>query len=676
MFKAEALDKEKDRTITSYVSTQNFYPDFKKSRLVYDTGSNNNILKEARKDSDIYQQYLAIIANDFIMTSHRNNASYFIKRLNYMFPVKKMGYKKHNGVLYKIYDNRKNPLTTIDKMIVFMAPFSLDKRDYDDYFVMDRIGQFDSNWITSQMTESTIFLKIVDFNLSNGSHFVNTKNYKRYEKDIQETIDIVKSDNKLTKNDVILYGINEGATGAVVHGALGNYKAIAINPLLDETRIDLENDFYFLKNFREPDLRRKIKDAIVDNDNNIYIIVNKNLNENFEQASTLFTEQIKVLNLGGNGISSGNDLFRSTIKEQIELINILLYSEDIKGLPEKFENSIIDIKPIVKVTAEYVTKEYELAPKKSDKVKSIIFQNKFPKFWAVRGISFEAYEGETIAVVGTNGSGKSTLMKMISGIVTPTTGTIAINGETSLIAINAGLRGNLSGRDNIRLKALMIGMTNDEINLKMNDIISFSELGEFIDQPVKSYSSGMKSKLGFAISVHTNPDILIIDEALSVGDATFNRKSLDKIKEFQRNGKTIFFVSHSLRQIREMADKVLWIHYGQVRMFDRTTKVMNEYDKFVSEYKKMPDYQQKEYRQNYRNEQKNFTIETLYENELRKKDISSDNEVLYKKITHAENSTRLRFSDKVLIIFLLLLLIGIGGKILLDSQIILSIFNM
>lgn len=326
-----------------------------------------------------------------------------------------------------------------------------------------------------------------------------------------------------------------------------------------------------------------------------------------------------------------------------------------------------------KVRAKFLTKQYEMAPKKSDKAKSLLLNAEFPKFWAVRGVSFEAYEGETIAVVGTNGSGKSTLMKMVSGIVPPTSGEVEINGETSLIAINAGLRGNMSGRDNIRLKGLMMGMTNEEIDDKMDDIIAFSELGKFIDQQVKTYSSGMKSKLGFSISVHTNPDILIVDEALSVGDATFNRKSLAKIKEFQKQGKTIFFVSHSLGQVREMADRVLWMHYGEVRMFGPTKEVMDAYDGFVKEYKALDAKEQAAYRKRYRTDQEEFTLDDLYEKQLKQYRQNEGTDApealatkLYKETHNRRKPEKVSSWDKIMMIVLAVFGIFLADKIALN----------
>lgn len=272
----------------------------------------------------------------------------------------------------------------------------------------------------------------------------------------------------------------------------------------------------------------------------------------------------------------------------------------------------------IKVRVKNLTKRYQMAPKPSDKLKALFWKQDFPDFWALRGIDFEAYEGEAIAIIGTNGSGKSTLMKIITGILPPTTGSVEVNGEVSLLAINAGLKGGMTGRENIRLKAMLLGLSDEEIEEKMGEIIAFSELGGFIDQRVKTYSSGMKSKLGFAISINTNPDILIVDEALSVGDATFAKKSFAEMKRFKEEGKTIFFVSHSMSQIKQMADKVMWLDHGRLRRFGTREKVLDEYDAFLKRIKKMSGAQRRRRLDKIRTTQRDYSLDDLYNHEIKR----------------------------------------------------------
>lgn len=267
----------------------------------------------------------------------------------------------------------------------------------------------------------------------------------------------------------------------------------------------------------------------------------------------------------------------------------------------------------VKVSAKYITKTFDLGKSKSEKIRSILNpMSKGPqKFWALKGINFEVYEGDVVGIVGVNGSGKSTLLNILSGLLLPASGELNINGETTMLTVGAGLRAQLTGRENIRLKSLMMGKTNKEIDQQMDEVIEFSDLGEFIDQPVKDYSSGMKSKLGFSIAVHQDPDILIIDEALSVGDQTFAQKALGKMKEFKAKGKTIFFVSHSLSQVRDFTDKAMWIQYGELKAFGSTTQIADDYQNWNKWFNSLNKSEKKAYQEKQKQKQISFSEKQL-----------------------------------------------------------------
>ena len=251
------------------------------------------------------------------------------------------------------------------------------------------------------------------------------------------------------------------------------------------------------------------------------------------------------------------------------------------------------------IEVKNVTKRYKLFDDSKEKFLSLFNRENYGKdFYALDQVNFSAYEGDVVGFIGTNGSGKSTLSNIIAGIVPETSGDIKTRGEVALIAVSAGLNNNLSGRENIELKCLMLGFTKREIEELEPEIIEFSELGEFIDQPVKSYSSGMKSRLGFAISVSVDPDVLIIDEALSVGDKAFAEKSLQKMKDFKAQGKTMIFVSHSLGQMKQFCDKILWLEFGRVKAYGEADEVLGMYEKFLNKWQKMSKKERDEYRKN------------------------------------------------------------------------------
>jgi lipopolysaccharide transport system ATP-binding protein len=198
--------------------------------------------------------------------------------------------------------------------------------------------------------------------------------------------------------------------------------------------------------------------------------------------------------------------------------------------------------------------------------------------WALRDVSLYVEPGEALALVGPNGAGKTTTLKLLSRVTQPTEGRIRVNGRLSaLIELGAGFHPDLSGRENIYLNASILGLTNGEIDAKFDSIVAFSELGRFLDTPVKRYSSGMYVRLGFAVAVHVEPEVLLVDEVLAVGDMAFQRKCLDKIEEIRSKGTTIVFVSHNMRTVESVCNRALWLDQGQVRLVGDTPSVVAAY---------------------------------------------------------------------------------------------------
>ena len=204
-------------------------------------------------------------------------------------------------------------------------------------------------------------------------------------------------------------------------------------------------------------------------------------------------------------------------------------------------------------------------------------------FTALDGVSFEVPKGATFGVIGENGSGKSTLLKLMAGITRPTRGTIAVDGRISaLIELGAGFHPEISGRENVAINGIMLGLTRREVAERFEAIVAFAELERFIDAPVKTYSSGMYMRLGFSVAIHVEPDVLLIDEVLAVGDEAFTRKCLDKIGEFRRRGRTIVLVSHSLGLVEKMCDDVLWLRQARVADRGDSKRVVDAYLTYVA----------------------------------------------------------------------------------------------
>lgn len=250
-----------------------------------------------------------------------------------------------------------------------------------------------------------------------------------------------------------------------------------------------------------------------------------------------------------------------------------------------------------KILLNNVTKTYDMVNSTSERLKLLFSSNQNDKFVALNGVSLTIFPGEVVGLLGINGSGKSTLSNIISGIIYPDYGTVSVDGEVAIIAVSQGLKKVLTGRENIKLKCLMLGMTESEIEKKIPDIIEFADIGQFIDQPIKKYSSGMKSRLGFAIAVNVNADILVIDEALSVGDQTFYNKCIDKMNVFKSEGKTIVFVSHNLSQVSSFCDRAIWLESGKLKMDGQVKEVIKEYKAFLNNFKNMSEDEKRKIKQ-------------------------------------------------------------------------------
>lgn len=207
-------------------------------------------------------------------------------------------------------------------------------------------------------------------------------------------------------------------------------------------------------------------------------------------------------------------------------------------------------------------------------------KKKSEEFWALKDVSFHIDKGEVVGLIGSNGAGKSTLLKVVSGVMKPTEGSVSVNGVISpMIELGAGFDANLTARENIYLNGSILGYSKQFINEKFDEIVEFSELKEFLDVPVKNFSSGMTAKLAFSIATIVNPEILIVDEILSVGDIKFQEKSKSKMMEMIKGGTTVLYVSHTLDSIKEICTKVVWLSHGEIVKIGKPKEVCDEYYK-------------------------------------------------------------------------------------------------
>ena len=237
--------------------------------------------------------------------------------------------------------------------------------------------------------------------------------------------------------------------------------------------------------------------------------------------------------------------------------------------------------PNTAIKVSHLTKVYKLYDKPIDRLKEslhLLKKQYHKEFYALNDVSFEIKKGETVGIIGKNGAGKSTLLKIITGVLTPSSGHVHVNGRiASLLELGAGFNPEYTGIENIYLQGTLMGYSHTEMESKIEDILVFADIGDFVDQPVKMYSSGMFARLAFAVAINVEPDILIVDEALSVGDARFQSKSIKKMEEIRDNGTTILFVSHATEQIKRFCTKAIWIENASVKLIGDPAIVTDKY---------------------------------------------------------------------------------------------------
>lgn len=235
------------------------------------------------------------------------------------------------------------------------------------------------------------------------------------------------------------------------------------------------------------------------------------------------------------------------------------------------------------IKVDHVSMKFNLASEKFDSfkeyfIKSLKKQVSYNEFWALKDVSFEVYKGDSLGLIGLNGSGKSTMLKTIAGVLKPTKGSVQVNGSVApLIELGAGFDFDLTASENIYLNGALLGYSRDVMQTYYNDIVEFSELQNFMDVPVKNFSSGMVSRLAFAIATIGTPDILIVDEVLSVGDFRFQQKCEERIRHMMAAGTTILFVSHSIEQVKSICNKIVWLDHGNVKRFGDAEAICQEY---------------------------------------------------------------------------------------------------
>ncbi len=247
------------------------------------------------------------------------------------------------------------------------------------------------------------------------------------------------------------------------------------------------------------------------------------------------------------------------------------------------KNENRNVRDDLMIRVEDVSMRFKMSNDKITSIKELVTQMargkvQYKEFWALHDVNFEVKRGEVVGIIGRNGAGKSTILKIISGIMKPTTGKVVRNGNiVPMLELGSGFDYDLTGRENVFLNGAILGYSKEFLHAKYDEILAFSELGDFIHMPIRNYSSGMLMRLAFSIATVVNPEILIVDEILSVGDENFQRKSHARMMELMSGGTTVLFVSHSLEQIRSMCSRVVWLDGGTVKMFGDVDTVCDAY---------------------------------------------------------------------------------------------------
>ena len=355
-----------------------------------------------------------------------------------------------------------------------------------------------------------------------------------------------------------------------------NQRNVAIKKMMDKYGLSFHEANKILIHFEQ---KEKAK-------NNSKGSLKKQVNNSSVQVSQPISNIKNDANVVKRGLERENENVsneQKNIDNQRELIH-KNNRVDEKKVDNLLEDIIPDYNKQVSIIVDHADLTFEVQNEKVDTLKESFIRtlkrnkSKKIKIHAVNDVSFKIYKGEKVGIIGYNGAGKSTLLNLISGIYPPDKGSVTTYGKISpLLSLGAGFDANFSGRKNIILNGAVLGYDKEFLESKVDEIIEFSELGEFIDIPIKNYSAGMLAKLGFSIATVVNPDILIVDEVLGVGDVTFRKKSVDKMKSLMDGGTTVLFVSHSIPQIRELCDKAIWIDSGKLREIGEVNKVCDHY---------------------------------------------------------------------------------------------------